>query len=221
MPDYAKCCIYKLCCKDPMIEDFYIGSTTNVIKRRQSHKRCCTNPNDKEHNIYKYQFIREHGGWLNWNLVVIEEFSCESKMQKEKIERTYIEKLKPTLNKLIPANYQTGDVYNKQEYSKQYHEANRDKILEHQKEYYEANKDKILEQQKEYKETNRDKIKEHKKSYYQNNKDNIREKACKPYTCECGRTIQHTEKARHFKSKVHQDYISISSSSSSSSKEDV
>ena len=48
MPDYTKCCIYKLCCKDPMIEDCYIGSTTNVIKRRQNHKKSCTNPNDKE-----------------------------------------------------------------------------------------------------------------------------------------------------------------------------
>ena len=72
MPDYNKCCVYKLCCKDPEIEQFYIGSTTNPTKRKCDHKKCCTNANDKEYNTYKYQFIRDHGGWLNWDLVVIE-----------------------------------------------------------------------------------------------------------------------------------------------------
>ena len=178
MPDYAKCCIYKLCCKDPMIEDFYIGSTTNVIKRRQQHKTRCTNPNGKGHSTYVYSFIREFGGWDNWNLIVIEEFTCDNKFQKEKMERSYVEKLKPTLNKIIPANYQTGHVYDKQEYDQKYS-----------------------------------------KEYYKNNKNTIKERECKPYVCECGRTIQYGIKARHFRSKVHQDYIS--SSSSSSSKEEL
>ena len=194
MPDYTKCCIYKLCCKDPMIEDCYIGSTTNVIKRRQNHKKSCTNPNDKEYNTYKYQFIREKGEWLNWNLVVIEEFSCENKFQKEKMERYYIEELKPTLNKAVPVKYQTGDVYNKKEYDHMYFKGR-----------YEANKDIMNEKGREY---------------YKNNKNKIKEKVCKPYTCECGRTIRYGDKATHFKTKVHQDYIS-SSPSSSSSKEEV
>ena len=58
MPDYTKCCIYKMCCKDANIEEIYIGSTTNVIRRRCEHKSKCTNPNDKDYNAYKYQFIR-------------------------------------------------------------------------------------------------------------------------------------------------------------------
>ena len=177
MPDYTKCCIYKLCCKDPMIDQFYIGSTTNVIKRRQSHKKSCTNPNDKEYNTYKYQFIREKGEWLNWDLVVIEEFSCDSKMQQHKIERQYIENLKPSLNKTIPARYQTGDIYNVQEYkrehNKEYYEANKHKIRDQNKEYYEANKDKISEQKKVYREANKDKIKEQRREYYKNKKDKL------------------------------------------------
>ena len=39
MPDYSKCCVYKLCCKDPEIEQFYIGSTTNATKRKCDHKK--------------------------------------------------------------------------------------------------------------------------------------------------------------------------------------
>lgn len=210
MPDYSKCCVYKLCCKDATIESIYIGSTTNITKRKCDHKARCSNPNDKEYNVYKYQFIRDNGGWDNWDLVVIEEFSCNSKMQQHKMERNYIEKLKPTLNKIIPANYQTGDVYNKQEYAKERYAANRDKIIEQQKEYNEANRDKIIEQNKTHYNNNKDKILEQRKSYYKNNKERL----CKPYTCECGRTIQHTVKARHFRSKVHQDYISSASSSS-------
>lgn len=69
MPDYAKCCIYKLCCKDHMIEDIYIGSTTNVVKRRQQHKQRCTNPKCKDYNAHTCQFIRDNGGWDNWSLI--------------------------------------------------------------------------------------------------------------------------------------------------------
>ena len=78
MPDYSKCCVYKLCCKDQEIEQFYIGSTTNPTQRKCDHKKCCTKVNDKEYNTYKYQFIRDHGGRNNWDLIVIEEFSCNS-----------------------------------------------------------------------------------------------------------------------------------------------
>ena len=198
MPDYSKCCVYKLCCKDATIESIYIGSTTNITKRKSDHKTRCSNPNDSAYNQYKYEFIRDHGGWQNWDLIVLEQFSCHSKMEQHKIERDYVEKLKPTLNRNIPANYQTGDVYNKKEYDQRY-----------KKERYEVIRDKVIEKQKQYYETN----KEQAKAYYKNNKD----KLCKPYTCECGRTIQHTVKARHFRSKVHQDYISSISSSSSSS----
>ena len=177
MPDYNKCSIYKLYCRDPEIEEFYIGSTTNPTKRKCDHKKCCTNSNDKEYNTYKYQFIRDHGGWLNWDLVVIEEFSCDSKMQQHKIERQYIENLKPSLNKTIPARYQTGDIYNVQEYkrehNKEYYEANKHKIRDQNKEYYEANKDKISEQKKVYREANKDKIKEQRREYYKNKKDKL------------------------------------------------
>ena len=177
MPDYSKCCIYKLCCKDATVESIYIGSTTNPTKRKCDHKKCCTKVNDKEYNTYKYQFIRDHGGWNNWDLIIIEEFSCNSKMQQHKIERQYIEDLKPSLNKTIPARYQTGDIYNVQEYkrehNKEYYEANKHKIRDQNKENYEANKDKISEQKKAYREANKDKIKEQRREYYKRNKEKL------------------------------------------------
>ena len=150
MTDYTKCCVYKLCCKDPSVDDFYIGSTTNVIKRRSDHKSTCNNPSANEYNQYKYQFVRDHGGWENWCLVVLEEFSCSSKMEQTKIERSYIEKLKPALNACVPANYQSGDMFDKKEYDKEYYQANKDTLKEYKKEYYQANKDTLKEKAKEY-----------------------------------------------------------------------
>jgi hypothetical protein len=100
--DYSRAVIYKICCKDPTITDCYVGSTTNLINRRYSHKKACNNPKDKEHNRYIYQIIRQYGGWDNWDFVVVEECSCESKIELHTRERYWIETLLPTLNKLIP-----------------------------------------------------------------------------------------------------------------------
>ena len=63
----------------------------------------------------------------NWTMIVIEEFSCETKMQKHMKEREWIERLKPTLNQVIPAHFQTGDVYSTPEYHKTRYEQNKDK----------------------------------------------------------------------------------------------
>ena len=40
---YENGLIYKVCCNDPTISDCYIGSTTNIVKRKQNHKHNCNN----------------------------------------------------------------------------------------------------------------------------------------------------------------------------------
>ena len=135
MTDYSKSCIYKIASKDASIEDIYIGSTCNFVKRRWGHKNVCNNTNHKTHNRYMYRFIRETGGWENWDIYMIEQFSCNTKIQKEQVERGWVESLKPTLNRCIPANYHTGDVYSKSEYGKGYRGENKEAIKEKTKEY--------------------------------------------------------------------------------------
>ena len=135
MPNYTKSVIYTIICRDPEITDSYIGSTCNLIKRRGDHKSGCNNPNSHSYNNYIYRFIRDHGGWMNWKLVLLEEVACNTKLQKEQKERQYIQELKPTLNKNIPANYQNGDVYDVKGYNKEYREHNSDKIKENKKAY--------------------------------------------------------------------------------------
>ena len=165
MPNYANSIIYKLCCKDTSIINIYVGSTTNKTKRKQCHKYCCNNENDKKYNLYLYQFIRANGGFENWELIVIENFPCQNKTELETRERYWLEELEGTLNKNVPTR-------NKQEYYEanrdkilEYREENRDKILEYQKEYSEVNRDKILEYQKKYREANRDTFLEYQKKY--------------------------------------------------------
>ena len=212
MPNYNKCFIYKICCKDATITDCYIGSTTNIIRRRSQHKSSCTCIGNSKYNYLVYTFLREHGGWENFDLIALGEFSCESKMQQYKKERDWIEDLKPTLNKVVPANYQTGDVYDVKEYKATYRKENIDKVKQAGKEYYENNKEKCNAQNKEWKENNVEREKELKSAWYQKNKDRIKEENQKYFHCPCcNESIKLSNKSQHNRSKKH-----ISNSSSQS-----
>lgn len=179
MPDYTKTIIYKLCCKDAEIIDIYIGSTCNFARRKCEHKQNCNNENRNCYNFYVYRFIREHGNFENWDMIAIEEFSCNSKLEKEKRERYWIDELKPKLNKVIPTRtykeHYKANADKIKEYSKEYRQQNTDKIREQYKEYYKTNADKIKEQRKEYRQQNVDKINERQKEYRQQNADKISE----------------------------------------------
>ncbi len=100
--NFALLKIYKICCLDLAVKDEYVGSSTEMSKRRCGHKSMCTNPKSNEYNFYVYQFIRAHGGWDNWQIVVIEEFACENKEQARTRERHWMETLGATLNSRSP-----------------------------------------------------------------------------------------------------------------------
>jgi len=119
--DYSKSIIYKIVCNDTSITDCYVGSTTDLKSRKSKHKYRCNNSNDKEHNSYKYQFIRENGCWNNWSVIVVEELKCENKNQLETRQRYWLEELKATLNKKIPTRTM-------KEYTKEYYDKNKEEI---------------------------------------------------------------------------------------------
>lgn len=148
MVKYNKSIIYKICCKNPEIKEIYIGSTANELrKRKNQHKTDSNNINSKSYNLYVYQFIRDNGGFDNWDIVEVERYCANDKQELHKRERYYIELLGASLNSQIPNRSQ-----------KEYEKDNKDKIKEYKqedkykekvKEYYQANKDKILEKQRE------------------------------------------------------------------------
>jgi len=104
---YEKACIYEIVCKDVNITQRYVGSTTNLIKRRCAHKNTCNNEKCKAYGFYVYQFIRDNGGFENWDVVLIEQvIDCKDNENLHKRERHYIESLKAELNKKIPLRTQ-------------------------------------------------------------------------------------------------------------------
>jgi len=179
--DYSKGLIYKLCCKDATIEDIYIGSTTNFTKRKHKHKYDCYNLNKiKTYNRILYKCIRENGGFENWDMILIEFYSCNNKKELEAKERKYIEELKPTLNFTIPTRTK-----------EEWYQHNKYTIIERQKHYYENNKDKKKQYHKEYQLNHKEKLDKYKKEYYDTNKTIISEKSkikiecnfCKSLVC--------------------------------------
>jgi len=180
--NYQKACIYEIVCKDVNITERYVGSTTNLIQRRSDHKTTCNNEKSKGHNRYVYQFIRENGGFGNWDVVLIEQIiDCKDKENLHKRERFYIEEKKAELNKQIPLR--TDKEYREENKGKikEFYENNKDKIAKQTKKYSDNNKDKIAEQRKEYRENNKDKIAEQRKEFYENNKGKIAEHKKKHY----------------------------------------
>ena len=161
MVNYSKGLVYKLCCNDTKIKDIYVGSTTNFIRRKCTHKSACNNENDKHHNIHVYKFIRNNGGWDNWSMILLREYNATNKKQLERKEHKYIVKLKATLNCRLPTRTRS-----------EYYQENQDIIIGKSKQYREANIEHIREQKKQYREANKESLSEQKKEYYKENKDN-------------------------------------------------
>ena len=181
MVDYSKGLIYKLCCNDANIKDIYVGSTTNFIRRKCSHKTACTNPNNKCYNYHVYKFIRDNGGWCNWSMVLVREYNATNKMKLARKERKYIDKLKATLNRQIPTRTNS--------------------------EYYQANKDLIIDQTKQYYNNNREQIRQKAKEYYKDNEEKIKQYKSKKVVCDCGCEISQRNTNRHKKSQKHKDFM--------------
>ena len=146
MVNYQYGKIYKIIDQNNKI--VYIGSTAQKLlcNRYKTHK-------------YKAP---------NHKIILIENYSCNSKQELCMREQQIIEEHSDLLNK---QRAYCSEEERKEQY-KEYYENNKDKIREQKKEYREKNKDKI----KEYREKNKDKIRQQNKEYYQNNKNKIKEK---------------------------------------------
>ena len=179
--DYSKTIIYKLCCKDTSVKDIYVGATTDMKSRKRNHRCNCNNPNTEGYNQNKYKFIREQGGFINWDMIMIEKYPCKDKLESDKRERYWLEELGATLNKFVPSR-------TNKEYNKKYREDN--------KEYT-----------KKYREDNKEKFKQYSKNYREDNKDKHSQRCKIKYTCECGSLLSKGNKARHEKSKKHINFI--------------
>ena len=134
--DYSKTIIYKLLHKEDYDNaNIYIGSTTDFIRRKNNHKNNCNNEKKKEHNDKKYRYIRDNGGWGEWNMIEVEKHNCNDGNEARAREEYWRCHFNAQLN--------SRKAYTTIEEKKQYG-------IEYYKEYYEKHKDKYLEQQKQY-----------------------------------------------------------------------
>ena len=123
--DFSKTIIYKIS-KD---DDFYVGSTTDFATRKSHHKSACNNEKGKEYNLKIYRTIRERGGWNEWQMTPLEEYTdCQNKIQARIREEEWRVKLNASLN--MRKAYR-----NIQEYQKQYHKQYRQEHIDDIKKY--------------------------------------------------------------------------------------
>jgi hypothetical protein len=198
---------YKIVSKDENIKEIYIGKTTNFKNRIRRHKSNCNNENGSHYNLKVYQYIRENGGWDNFDMIEIEKGEYDKKDSAIR-ERYYIEKLNANLNSEIPSRtlQEWKEVFQKI-YNQEYYQKNIEKIKEKNKdniEYYKLwnynkyhnNIEKERQRVKDYYDKNREIINQKVKDYRDENRESI--------LCECGGKYQLYSKARHLKTKKHQ-----------------
>jgi len=112
---YLNTIIYKIICKDSNITNTYVGLTIDFKERKRQHTKNCIN--FKKGKLY--DFIRNNGGWDNWEMLVVENYSCLTRKEAGLREKYWYETLNANLNKNYPSrNYD------------EYYEANRERFLE-------------------------------------------------------------------------------------------
>lgn len=176
--------IYQIRPINTNIEYSYIGSTQNLTKRKYRHKY---SSNDNLNQLPVYQFIREHGGWSEFEIVPLEEIKCESKLQARIKEQGWIDKIECKLN--VARAFSDDDT--KRQNVKKYREENKENIAIQRKYHYEENKALLLEKRKDY----------CAKKY-----NIVSEKKREKKTCCCGAVVSNCHMGRHRRTIKHLDY---------------
>jgi hypothetical protein len=117
--------MYKIVCKNPNILGTYIGSTSCFNKRKTDHKCNTINANNKKYNYKIYQFIRDNGGWDNFDMIQIEAYPCNNKIECLTRERELIELEQFCINSNKPIITKLEII----EYQKNYREENHIEII--------------------------------------------------------------------------------------------
>ena len=177
MPDYQLGKIYRIFCNVTGLN--YYGSTCEpTLARRSAGHRSDFKKwkNDDEHYLTSFECLIND----NYEIVLVELFPCNSKMELHKRERFYIEN-NDCVNKIVPTR---TDI--------EYRFENKTIMNKTSKKYYIENREQIIEKFK---------------LYRHENKDKISEKTKEKYECECGSILTKSHHLRHDLSKKHIDFI--------------
>tara|TARA_Y100001978_G_C23658297_1_gene417248 strand:- start:562 stop:1296 length:735 start_codon:yes stop_codon:yes gene_type:complete len=134
--DYSKTVIYKIICKDTTIIESYGGHSVDLYYRTSRHKSSCNNPNDKCYNSYVYQFIRENGGWDNWDVVWQYNYPCNNKTEALEEEKKFIAVNNCELNSINPLSTEEEKKQKQKETKRKTYAENKEAIIETIKQKY-------------------------------------------------------------------------------------
>ena len=193
MNRYSKGKIYKIV--DVGYNKCYVGSTCESLSKRMERHRNSDNQylQGKYNKARSFELFDEFGV-ENCKILLLQDYPCENKEQLRAKEGEYQQKMN-CINKYLAGR-------TKQQYYQDY--------AEHFKKLnkidYEKNKDKYLEQRKNYHQDNREFENQRSREYYHQNKEAFKLKKTKVEMCQCGSHYTYGHKARHLKSKKHQDW---------------
>lgn len=192
----------------------YIGSTFKGINERfYQHKSNCRSENRTSSALYVA--MREIGEG-NFKIEVIEIiYNCTDKDELRKYEQKYIDELKPEFNCQRAHHTAETKKNRRREYEKNRHEEKKLEDKERVKKWHTENKERVKEYKKQHYLKNKAAIAEKSKKYYEANKEHLKEYSKKhaqenpkvSISCECGGTYMTGKKNRHFKTKLHINWV--------------
>lgn len=230
-PNYANSKIYSI--RSHQTNMIYIGSTTQSLAVRMAGHRAKYKSflNGKANNLSSFEIIKYDDAYIE----MVEEYPCQNKMELERREGQIIRITENCINRIIVGRtrkeyYQdnadrikdktklwcVNNADRAKARRKQYYQDNQDELKTKHKQYYIDNADKFkqyyidnVDKKKQYYIDNADTMKEQKKQYYQDNADRIKDKARQKTNCLCGGKYGYGDKARHFKSQKHINYLAL------------
>jgi hypothetical protein len=191
-------------------DKWYLGSTClTLTKRLCYHKTSLLHYNSTGDKYCSAMEMFKHNDYY---IELIENFPCQSKNELNKREGELIRIHKTSLVNIYIAGRTTQEYYqeNKEritEIHKEWNENNKEKRKEDNKLWRETNKEKVQADMKKWREDNLEYCKQKDREYQQKNKVEIEAKRGAKYTCLCGVSSSIKHKARHEKSKKHQEFI--------------
>ena len=83
--------VYKIASKNPELTCCYIGSTKDLKQRTIQHKSNCINIHSPTYHYRIYQYIRENGGFNNFEIINLRDVDIDGDETKGYFERMYFE----------------------------------------------------------------------------------------------------------------------------------
>ena len=145
--NFENCYLYHIVDKENIVH--YVGSTSNLNSRKSSHKYRCNHENSKEYHLDIYKYIRDHGGFENFEIIPVRKIeNVKNKTDLLIAEQDEMNKFSNLKNKYGSYRSEEERVIQSIENSKKWNKDNPERKNQNNRNYYHANKEQICEKQR-------------------------------------------------------------------------